>query len=205
MRTQKALGLILACAVTAMALLGASTASAETTALCKKHENPCAAANIYTGHIEAVAVNPKLLTSLTTIQCKKALFLGNALGLANPLIIHVEKFEFFDDCLTAGEDPCEFKSLELGLALLLRTGSNLGTLTLHNTKILVSCPMEFIDCVYGGLPIFHMEGSPTQETLATILTNEVLWEHGESVFCPMEAKLDATYKVTLPDPIVISS
>jgi hypothetical protein len=204
-RPHKAIGLALACALTTMAFLGASSASAGTTALCKKHENPCAAANIYTGHIEAVAEGPQLLTNATTIQCKKALFLGFALGLANPLTIHVEKFEFFDDCLTTEGNACEFKTLELGLALLLRTAANLGTLTLHDTKVLVSCPQEFIHCVYGGLPVFHMEGSPTKESLATILSNEVLWEHGESLFCPMESKLDATFKVTLPDPIVISS
>jgi hypothetical protein len=204
-RTLKAIGLILTCAITAVAFLGASTASAETTALCKKHENPCAAANIYTGHIEAVAENPKLLTNAGTIQCKKALFLGNALGLASPLIIHVEKFDFFDDCLTAAGSPCEFHSLELGLALLLRTASNLGTLTIHDTKVLLSCPEEFVHCIFGGLPVFHMEGSPTKETLASIQANEVPWEHGEEMLCPMEAKLDANYKVTLPDPIVISS
>jgi hypothetical protein len=204
-RYSKVFGAAVFGALATMAFLGASIAAAETTALCKKHENPCAAANIYVGHFDAVAENPKLLTNITTIECQKAHLLGYALGLANPLTIHLEDFSFFEDCLTATGHVCTFEDVELGLALLLRTGSNLGSLQLHNTKVLVSCPEAFIHCVYGGLPVFHAIGSPNKEALATLHANEATLENGEGLFCPEEAKLDALYKVVLPDPIVISS
>jgi hypothetical protein len=199
------LGPCMAAVMLCVAFLGASSAAAETTALCKKHENPCAAANIYVGHFDAVAVAPRLLTNVTTIECSKAHLLGYALGLANPLAIHLEDLSFFEDCLTAEGHVCTFEDVELGLALLLRTGSNLGTLQLHNTKVLVSCPEAFIHCVYGGLPVFHVAGSPSKEEPATIHANEVPFENGEGLLCPEEAKLDALYKVVLPNPIVISS
>lgn len=204
MRLSKAFSFALV-AVTAVAIIGASSAAAETTALCKKHENPCAAANIYVGHFDAVAANPVFLTSLTNITCKKAHLLGYALGLGNPLTIHLEAFNFAEDCLTTAGDECVVNPIELGLALLLRTGSNLGSLQLHDTKVLVSCPASFIHCVYGGLPVFHVIGSPNKEALASVHANEVPLEHGEGFFCPEETKLDALYKVVLPDPIVISS
>jgi hypothetical protein len=191
--------------VLAIVLIGSSSAAAGTTALCEKSENPCAAANIYVGHFAAVAENPRLLTSATTITCKKAQLLGFALGLANPLAIHLEQFSFSEDCLTSEGEGCVFEPVELGLLLLLRTEPNLGSVQLENTKVLVICPGAFIHCVYGGTPEFHAVGSPNKEVLAAIHANDVLWENGEGLFCPEEAKLDAFYQVVLPDPIVISS
>lgn len=205
MSLSKMFGLAMLTAIAALAFVGTSVATAETTVLCEKHENPCEAANIYVGHFDAVAENPTFLTSLTDITCKKAHLLGFALGLGNPLTLHLEAFNFGEDCLTSEGDACTLQTLELSLSLLLREGSNLGSLQFHNTKVLLSCPSLFIHCVYGGLPKFEVLGSPNKETLAAIHTKEVVLEHGEGMFCPEETKLDALYKVVLPDPIVISS
>lgn len=188
-----------------LALVGATTAAAEPTALCKKQEEPCAAENIYMGHFAALAEGPKLLTTSGTITCKKARLLGFALGLGNPLAIHLEVFDFVEDCLTGVEEGCVFETVQLGLALLLRTASNLGTLTLENTKVLVICPGAMIHCMYGGEPVFDFLGSPNKEALATIHAKEVVWENGEGLFCPEETKLDALYGVLLPDPIAITT
>jgi len=186
-------------------LIGVPSAMAGTTALCEKFENPCEAASVYVGHIAAVAENPRFLTSTVDITCKQSQLLGFNLGLGNPLTIHLEVMTFSEDCLTDEGDACVVQTNELGLPLLLRTEANRGTLQFHDTKILVSCPGAFIHCVYGGLPVLDFLGSPNGKTLASIHANEVLLEHGESIFCPEETKLDALYKVVLPDPIVISS
>ena len=206
MRLSKSLGLATIAAVTAMALVGVTSAPAEPTALCEKNEEPCAEENIYMGHFAALAEGPKLLTSKGTITCKKARLLGFALGLGNPMAIHLEVFDFVEDCLTGEEEGCAFQTVQLGLALLLRTASNLGTLTIENTKVLVICPGAMIHCLYGAEPVFDFLGSPNGGALATIHATEVLWEHGEGLFCPEgESKLDALYSVLLPDPIAITT
>ena len=205
MTIRKTCGAAMVLAAIAIVLTAAPSASAGTTALCEKLENPCEAASVYVGHIAAVAENPRFLTSTVDITCKKSQLLGFNLGLGNPLTIHLELVTFTEDCLTNEGDPCVVQTNQLGLPLLLRTEANIGTLQFHDTAVLVSCPAAFIHCVYGGLPIFDFLGSPNGETLATIHANEVLLEHGESLFCPEETKFDALYKVVLPDPIVVSS
>lgn len=205
MRSSKALGPVAITAVLfALALLGPSMASAGPTALCTKNQAPCEAANIYTGHFEAVAENPTFLTTSGDITCDESVLLGNALGLGSPLLIHLELLTFSGDCLLdESTTACEVVATGLGLLLLLRTAANLGFVQSH-AKVLVNCPGAFIHCPYGGLPLFHAEGSPNQAALATIEADEVLLEHGESLFCPEETKFDAVYEVQLPDPIVIS-
>lgn len=204
MRLTKAHGLIAIAAVAATAFVGTSSATAGPTVLCKKSEAPCEAANIYTGHFEAVAENPTFLTTSGDVSCDESVLLGNALGLGSPLLIHLELLTFSGDCLLdESTTACEVVATGLGLLLLLRTAANLGFVQSH-AKVLVNCPGAAIHCPYGGLPLFHAAGSPNKETLATITANEVLLEHGESLFCPEETKFDAEYKVQLPDPIVIS-
>lgn len=78
-------------AIAAMALVGASSAMANgPTVLCKVHEEPCAAANIYTGHFEGLAKNPEVLSPIANIKCNHSVILGNALGLAAPQVTHLE-------------------------------------------------------------------------------------------------------------------
>lgn len=205
MRPSKLYGPVAMTAVLfALALIGPSTAAAGQTALCEKSEAPCAAANIYTGHFEAVAENPTFLTTSGDITCDQSVLLGNALGLGSPLLIHLELLTFSGDCLlNESTTECEVVATGLGLLLLLRTVANLGFVQSH-AKVLVNCPNASLHCPYGGLPLFHAEGSPNGAALAAITADEVLLEHGESLFCPEETKFDAEYEVQLPDPIVIS-
>jgi hypothetical protein len=202
-RLEKAHGLVVVVAVFAAALIGPSAATAGPTALCKKHEQPCAGENIYQGHFEAVAQLPQFLTENTTITCKAARILGFALGLAAPQLTHLQEYDFSEHCLTTGGQPCVVKATELGLLLTLRVALNVAQTQTH-AKVLVSCPMIGIHCVYGGLPTFEFLGSPNGESLATIHSNEVLLEHGEGLLCPEETKFDALFQVLQPDPIAIT-
>ena len=153
-------GLATLAAVAGMALLGASSATAGPTALCLQHEEPCAAENVFKGHLEARATVARFLTDIANFSCKQSRLLGFALGLGNPQVTHLESLTFTEDCLTEGGDPCVVETTELGLLLLLRTELNLGNLQAHNTKILASCPGAAIHCVFGGLPVLHALGSP---------------------------------------------
>lgn len=204
MRLIKKLGFATVAAVATMALTGASSAMAGNTALCVVHEEPCAAANTFEGHFEARATVARFLTDITNIACQQSRLLGFALGLNNPQVTHLEQLTFTEDCLTEGGFPCVVESVEFGLMLLLRIALNLGSVRIHNTKVLVSCPGAEIHCVFGGLPLLHALGSPNGESLAEIHGNEVELEVAEGFFCPEEAKLDVLYKVFLPDPVAIT-
>lgn len=203
MRLKKTHGLVVIAAAIAVTVIGPSSAMAGPTALCLKHEQPCAGENVYQGHFEAVAQFPRFLTELTTITCKAARILGFALFLAEPQLTHLQEYDFSEHCLTTGGQPCVVKATALGLLLTLRVALNLAQTQSH-AKVLVSCPMIGIHCVYGGLPIFEFLGSPNGESLATIHSNEVLLENGEGLLCPEETRFDALFQVLEPDPIAIT-
>lgn len=203
MRFVKKYGPIAIVAVFALSLIGASSAMAGPTALCKKHEQPCAAENVYQGHFEAVAETPRFLTEITDITCKSARILGYALGLGSPQITHLEKYDFSEHCLTTGGQKCVVQATELGLLLTLRVELNFA-ITQSHAKVLLSCPGAGIHCVYGGLPSFYFLGSPDGESLATLHSNNVFLESGEGLFCPEETYFDGLFEVLLPDPIAIT-
>jgi hypothetical protein len=209
MRLIKLFGLAAIAAVAAMALMGASSAMATSTVLCKVNELKCPAGSEITGHIEATATNPVLLNSVTNVTCKKSTILGNALGLANPLVGHLELVDFTEDCLTEGKTACTVTATELGLLLLLKTGPNHGNLIVHNTQVNVKCGF-IINCTYS-LPLtteLLVLGSKTPLNTTTSLalihaTEEVLNNSGGG-FCPETSKWDALYSVQLPHEVFIA-
>lgn len=204
MRLAKKFGLAIFAAMVATAIVSASAATASSTALCKKHEEPCSAANTYQGHFEAVTANPKFLTNLGDVSCQKGRLLGFALGLASPQATHLEALTFTEDCLTVGGFECVVESTELGLLLMLRTALNLASATMDNTRVLVSCPGIALHCVFDMGTELHVTGSPNQNSLAEIHAIQSPLEVAEGMFCPEEASLDALYKVVQPDPFAIT-
>lgn len=204
MNCMRKAGLAAAAAMVAMALIGASTTMASSTALCKKHEEPCAAGNTYQGHFEAVTKHPEFLTDAGDIACTEGTILGFALGLASPQSTHLEELTFGGVCLIDETFLCAVESTSLGLLLILRTALNLGTATLDQTRVLVNCPEAGFHCVFDMNTKLHVAGSPNANALAHISAVEAPLEVGEGLFCPSEASLDALYKITQPDPIAIT-
>lgn len=204
MRLARKLGIGAIAVGVVMAFVGASSAMAGNTALCELHEQPCAAANIYQGHFEALAANPKFLTNITDIACKKSRILGFALGLASPQTTHLEALTFTEDCLTEAGFPCVIESTELGLLLILRTALNLGFATTDNTRVLISCPGVALHCIFDMAAEMHVTGSPNANSLAEIHALELPLEQAEGMFCPEETFFDALYKIVEPDPIAIT-
>jgi hypothetical protein len=203
MRFARKIGVVALTAMIATAIVSANAATASSTALCKKHEEPCSAANTYQGHFEAVAASPKFLTTIVDVACKGGRILGYALGLAIPQSTHLEALTFTEDCLTEGGLECAVESTELGLLLMLRTALNLATATMDNTRVLISCPGT-MHCVFSMATELHVTGSPNQNSLAEIHALKAPLANPEGMLCPVEASFDALYKITQPDPIAIT-
>jgi hypothetical protein len=198
------LGLAAVAAVAAMAFVGASSAVAGSTALCATHEDPCTTP--YTGHIEGLAENPELLSTLANVKCEHSVILGNALGLVEngPQVTHLELLDFTGDCLTELKEKCTVTAVKLGLLLLLRTALNKGELEAHDTEVNVHCGLV-INCTYGGLPVTkEVEGS-VSGGLGTITAKEVVLTKTGGLLCPKTSKWDAKYTIVLPDPVYITT
>jgi hypothetical protein len=204
MKRARKLGVAVLAAMAVTAMVCATAANAGTTALCEKHEQPCPAGNIYQGHFEALAANPKFLTSLGDVTCNKSRILGLAFGLATPQVTNLEALTFTEDCLSEGANGCAVESTELGLLLILRTALNLGEAKFDNTRVLISCPALMMHCIFELGTEIHVTGSPNSNALAEIHAVESPLEVAEGFFCPQEASLDALYKITQPDPIAIT-
>jgi hypothetical protein len=179
MRGLTALGLLIA-----MALIGASPAMAESTALCKKDENPCQSANTATLHATSIG-KVKVLTSALTAECN-ALFLGDATSnLASPLAI-TGSFTYSTcsgNCTIVEENgPAAVSFLKLGH----ETADVTISLLLH-----VTCG-AFFNCFYSG----QVEGPATGPLLSTQSNGDVSFQEKvlskeKGALCPATAKLDA--------------
>jgi hypothetical protein len=198
-------------AVMAMAFLGASSAMAETTALCKADENPCSAGNIVTHVHETTLAGAKaILLAKPEVKCD-VLFLGDALnsGLANPLVIH-GNFTYTNcegGCSAEEENgPTEIKVLKEGTELAkVTSGTGTGAGLVH-----LECPFG-VDCYYVGSGLVgHALGPLTAgggvETNGQVsLSNQTVAEEDPSFFCPDSGKLDITTTPLMPTYIVSGS
>jgi len=158
MRSIKMLGLAMIAAIAATACLGASSAVAMNTALCKTNEGgalSCAEANQYKT-IHAVATDPVILNGVANLLCASSLLEAKLLGLAAPQIGHVTSLTW-SEC-KAGSFPCTITTKTLGLLLFLKTAVNLGEMQFHEMTLLVKCSLLF-ECLYEGLPTFHLLGA----------------------------------------------
>jgi hypothetical protein len=157
MRLTKVFGLSVVTAITAMALFGASSASAMNTALCSSNEGgalTCAAGNQWKS-VHAVATAPLILSSMGNLLCEKSLLEASLLGLAAPQVGHVKSLTFVN---CKGAVPCTMTTTSLGTLSFLKTASNLGSMQFHNMKIFIKCSI-FFECEYEGLPSFHLVGA----------------------------------------------
>jgi hypothetical protein len=185
----------------ALGLLGAASASAAETVLCKVKESPCPEGKKWElTPFEAKAEPLKLLTSLGTIECASSTIKG-ALGMLNaPQGMALESL-VFATCKMGGIG-CTIKTTGVGGMAFLRTNVNLGEATLSNTAVLVECSL--MHCIYEGEPVFHLLGESGTET-AKFNTSELLLTTIGGMFCPKTTKLDAAYTILVPLPVLIQS
>jgi hypothetical protein len=156
----KVFGLAVIAAITAMVLVGTSTAMAGNTAICKTNEGgllTCSLINQWK-KIHAVATNPVILSAEGNLTCASSLLEFTLLGLAAPQVGHLEKLTW-EKCVYAGFN-CTITTIAPGKILFLKTAVNLGVAQYHDMKLLIECGFApFLDCTYEGLPSFHLLGA----------------------------------------------
>jgi hypothetical protein len=183
----KMVGLAALAALMAMAFVGASSAMAESTTLCKNDATKCS----IVAHIHETSVGKaKLLTSIGTTECN-ALFLGDVKSEGAPLVIS-GSFTYSNCTLggsscTATEEngPSEIKVLKTGVETSKVTGEGLVHLVCGST----------IDCSYTGT---GLEGTGKGPLASTQTNGEVTISEAKTAkeaggfLCPKESKLDIT-------------
>jgi len=200
MRLTKMFGLAALAAVAAMAFVGATSASAETsTQLCKAHTGlTCGAGDAVTSHHMVLASGTvgKLLSNITVL-CLSILIGAEPLGLGTPQSLHTTSFEFTGCGTSSTHNNCTVSVQELPLADLLKTGLDEGVLTFTSGRVRTQCPNLGQDCVYDGEGMQFAVGGQhltAEETAAT--------ELGGKFFCPEEGFVDGLFE-TLTDTYVL--
>jgi hypothetical protein len=214
MRLVKMLGLAMVAAIAAMALVGASSASAET--LCSENANPCPIGKRYASGTVIKAHSEKaVLKGFATVTCKSDVAGELTQETGAPLNAKMTSLTF-SNC----EGCTEAKALNLpyrGLMHLL-LATSLSHLLVHEWEagtgrpgaVLKNCPLGISECVFsvseepeagkpksadlmieGGNPASVKTGAPGSTTVKLERT-------GGSAFCGSTATWEATYTQTAP-------
>jgi hypothetical protein len=187
----KMIGLAALTALMAMAFVGASSAMAETTALCKADESPCAAGNLVTSVHEVSVGKEKYLTSFGTTECN-VLFSSTSVGALSAPQILFGSFTY-TNC-TLGGSSCTFTE-ESGPAEIkvLKEGHETAKVT-YEFLIHQKCGPS-IDCSYNGVGLIGTAKGPLLSTQANgevSLQEQALAKETGGFLCPKTAKLDIT-------------
>jgi hypothetical protein len=192
MRLIKMLGLAVIAALAAMALIGAPSASAESTALCKAHESPCAEKNTFPAGTTILLsfLEGILETELGNVECEGAHAQGKTVNkLGSPLEIKIESAS------TEGCGTCSVTISTLGTLLLLKTASNLAEVTVHGVLAKASCA-GILNCNYvSELVKLHASGlNAGTPAMLNVSKLEVKSEGG--ILCPAKATKTALVNMT---------
>lgn len=182
MKPTKKLGFATFVALTAMATIGISSATATSTQLCSTDTNPCKSA---VTHVHETYPLLNIETSVGLIVCS-GLFLSTSVGaLGSPQILKGNftytlcKRNVSESCTVTEENgPAEIK--------VLRTGEEEARVT-GEVEFRVKCG-SFLNCVYNGEGLegiargllFGGSGSLNEQELKKV----------SGLFCPSVAKLD---------------
>lgn len=189
------LGLAAIAALASLAFIGASSASAQSTTLCKTSALPCPVGSQFpTGtKIDGLTVGTSLLlTNLVTVHCH-----GSASGkitsaaLANPLLGTL--VPSFTKCATTGGTACTVTTTS-GTLLLLKTAPGVGTATIDNVLATVVCG-AFINCSYTSAGVKFEALSLKAGVPALLHANKVPLKNEGGFLCPATSELDALYEV----------
>jgi hypothetical protein len=178
-------------ALMAMAFVGASSAMAESTTLCKADETPCSAGNIVSHvHETTEAGNPGLLlSSVVEIKCT-VLYLGDTGSSAGAPLVITGKFAY-SSCQTASGSSCTVTETSTNSTIkVLKTAHELGEVT-GNGEVNAHCGF-FINCTYDGE---GLSGHALGPLLSTATNGQVRVEEQTThkvsgSLCPETAKLD---------------
>jgi hypothetical protein len=190
MRLIKMFGLAALAAVAAMAFVGMTTASGETsTQICSTHTGlTCGAGNAVTSHhlVLASGTVGQILAAID-ILCLGILIEATPLGLGNPQAIH-SLSQTYSGCGTgSGHNNCTV-SVPAGqqpLLNLLKTGLDQGVLAAVSGQVRLQCPNIGLDCLYDAA------GMEFEVEAGHLTANETgVIELGGKFLCPDEGVLD---------------
>jgi hypothetical protein len=193
MKSIKMIGLAAFAALLVVALVGASSAMAENTQLCKADETPCAAGNVVSHvHEQTLTGAPAtLLSSLGNVLCT-ALFLGDTLGLGAPLVIHGHFT--YSNCVrhkaAGGTENCTVSEVSTDSLINVLRIEHEGAQVTGTGKVNVHCG-PFINCTYNGTGLV---GTATGPLLSSFENGDVTISGQtttkESGLCPETGLLD---------------
>jgi hypothetical protein len=201
MKLIKMLGLAAMAAMVAMAFVGVSSAMAEpdSIVLCKKAELICEEKDWWPNptKIHAHAKEPKLLSSIGTIECELSLALLELLNLLDKLILgHLTELSFTGNCHLGGT-ACTVTVSSLGAISfthdpekLLLAHALAVTLGETDTVATVKCGF-FINCTYKGEGAL-LTAHSSETGLLWLEANEAVLSKTSGI-CPSTSKWDAKY------------
>ena len=201
MKQIKTFGLV---ALVVMAFVGADSAMAETTSLCKVDESPCSGANRIT-HVHETSTSKARLLASPELECD-VLFLGDVKSTNNegaPLVI--EGAFTYTNCGSG----CSVKEENSPLTLnILKEGHELAKVT-HGTGSgagLVNLNCFGIECKYIGTGLVGHGLGPLLSTKANgdVTLSEQTVSHESGFFCPNSGKLDIQ-TTPLTSPVYLAS
>ena len=197
----KTLGIMLVAALTAMALIGAASASATT--LCKANETPCSEKNEWEEEKEGKDIPVTVKASSTEVtfggtvssKCKKSSLSGLAIDTEQeedevPLAFTVKALTF-SECGGCGKVEAQGLPSEGGTLEAGEKGN--GILKLANPKILFEkCAEKTCTASASGVELDFVGGAPAQlkaveESLSAGTCGKVTWT--------------GTYKIEEPNPV----
>jgi hypothetical protein len=195
MKPIKMLGLAALTALLAMAFVGASSATADPTALCKADESPCEAANEITHVHETTLSGGKatLLNSISNVLCD-TLFLGDVNSTAVVEGVLLEGKFTYTNCVDEKPNGCTATE-ENGPAeiVVLKEGHETASIE-GEGEVKVVC--TGISCKYNGEGLIGTGKGPllavTEKTNGEVSISEQTTNKVSGLLCPATAKLDIT-------------
>jgi hypothetical protein len=196
MKLTKSFGLGALTALVAMALVGASSASATSTALCAVHEDPCSGENqVETLHGTLTSGTVfRILNSIADVLCLNVLSEVEVAELGNPLVLTSIGGSYQNCGTNSSHSNCSIIP-EGGspVSNLLKTGLNLGVLTAESGTVRVECTIFGfikIDCVYESPGLENeVEGASGDHGMVTSENDPASLKEGSGV-CPGESFTD---------------
>jgi hypothetical protein len=189
----KMLGLAAIAAAAVMAFVGASSAMAESTWLCKNNlGKTLTECSEPVTELHGVATNLTLLSSLVEVLCEGSLSKATVLGLGTPQVAHLTELTW-TGCKTSGGSACEVKTLKLGLFDILKLSLTDAHVTSLGTEVNVHCGF-FINCTYGGEPVLLALPAELPKTAGLLHANKLKLTSVGGGFCPEESFWDALYE-----------
>ena len=190
-----------AIATTALVGPGSASASATSVQLCKSPELVCENPWPNPTTIVAHAENPKLLTSIGTLECEKSLIELTLLNTLAKLILgHILSLKFEGNC-HLGSTKCEITVSETGGVTIEHGANPLEWVGRAVSLLLGPTPMNTIINKKCGF-LINCTYTLGEETAATIISNAegvatLIFNKAElkrsSGFCPATTEFDATY------------